>query len=131
LAGYRTKIKVDRIALLEAVRNRKEIEEKEHNKKIENFNKAKENLIKDGLKAIEKVKTKLENGEFPKTTSSYRSSTGTYTINIVVPTLIAEDKFYDPGEYNSSKIDRLIKTLEIAAEDSIAISADDAALYLG
>lgn len=116
------KIKVDTKLLLKAVKERRNKMISDHEIAIHKYQKELESYADSVEKAVQKVALQISKGNLPEFEDSYRKR------GIVIP--IGKEYPSEP-QLNLSQIDRLIKTLELAAEDSITISADDARLYLG
>jgi hypothetical protein len=117
-----SKVKVKTAELLQAVRVRRAQMERDYENKVAKWN-------ADALVASEKVAEALElkardlrggSGKLPDI--NYSKMASVY-VGIAGPG--------DKPRLDTTAIDRLIKTLEIAAEPVLTISADDAARYLG
>ena len=94
----------------------------EHEKSLDKYQKDLEKYAETVEKAVQKIIKEIEKGKLPEYEDSYRRK------GIVIP--IGIECPYEPI-LDLTKIDRLIKTLEIASEDSIQISSEDAQIYLG
>ena len=119
-----TKVKVKTADLLVAVRARRENMVREYEEKLAEHSvnqKRDKGVIVAALRlAAERA---AREGELPEYHNSYR---GGY---LEVPCKL--DRHRDEPYLDITDIDRLIKTLEMAADDTISIGADDAARYLG
>lgn len=118
----KSKIKVNTSELLEAVKERRSAMEREHQKKIDEYTRNAELWPALVQRALEKAGRNLNGLHWEQ---GYRGE-GCY-LKVPVPTRGPED----PGEFENKTIDRLIRSLEMAADDVIVISSDDAAMYLG
>lgn len=121
-----TKVKVKTSELLAAVRKRREKLVAEYERTTEKYKQDTAVVAERVKEALAKATKAAERGEIPETSSHYRN--GKYTTHLLVP---IRGQLPDEPTLNTQKIDRLIRTLEMAAEETIAISAEDAAQYLG
>jgi hypothetical protein len=118
-----SKVKVKTADLLAAVRERRDAEVKAHERALAKYERECAAHGERVVKALEGALVKARAGDYPATDTNWRDNA-----YLVVP--ISGEASKKPV-LNTSKIDRLIATLEMAADESIAISADDAAAYLG
>lgn len=113
------KVKVATDRLLEAVRARREKVISDHERDVKAYAAKEENYRKKVVKALGDVLGRVETGgDLPDT--NYNG------INVPCRSKCPNKPFLD-----TANIDRLIATLELATDESISMSADDAAQYLG
>ena len=115
-----SKIKVSVDRLLECVRKRREQAVKDHAKAVVEYEKERIRTQTAVVKALRAAADRAEKGDLPSSGYNYLS----------IPWKGRLESEPSP-EPDTARIDRLIKTLELASEPSILISADDAAQYLG
>lgn len=115
-----SKINVGTQALLAAVRKRREALVRGHEKETVAYARQVADLGPKVAEFLRKAADKAEAGDFPD--FGYRS----------IEVKCRRD-FERPREphLDLEEIDRLIKTLEMASDDKLAISAADASMYLG
>jgi hypothetical protein len=114
------KVKVSVERLLEAVRARREKMIVQHERDVKAYAAKEAAYRKKVVKAIHDVAVRVEDGgDFPD--ASYNGA-------LNIPCRAKRPSKPDRG---TSGVDRLIATLELATDESIPMSADDAARYLG
>ena len=120
----RVKVKTDK--LIEAVRARRAQVVKDHDSSVAAYAASEKSIRAQVQKDLKTALESLKSSELPKINSNYRQ--GNY---IEVPT--TAERIAEPRDiaYELAKIDRLLKTLEMASDETQTISADDAAQYLG
>jgi hypothetical protein len=118
-----SKVKVNTAQLLAAVRARRAKIESEYERYYKKYERDLEAYPAKVVDALAQALQKAQHGDLPKYEASYNGK------RLEVP--VRFEKPIEPRKTDLSSIDRLIATLEMAAEDTLSISADDAAQYLG
>lgn len=114
-----SRIKVSTPKLLEAMRERRAQMEADHAKAVAAYQRNGDDYRRKVVKALRDAADRVEaGGELP--------DTGYKDLRIPV-----RFKPCDEPSLSTTNIDRLIKTLELASDDAVTLSADDAAKYLG
>lgn len=119
-----SKVKVETSKLLEAVKARRDDALDNHEKAARLFDKQVETYRKEIAKAVKAYLSTIDTldaDELPAMGFNKR-------LQIEISSQVHRPQ---RPRINIEDLNRLIKTLEIAAEDTITISADDAAQYLG
>lgn len=116
--GSSSRVKVQTDRLLDAVKARRAAIVKEHEAAVAGYAAKVEAYQGKVVTALQKALGAAEKGRFPD--QSYRS------LEVPFKAKKPEKPCLDTGG-----IDRLIQTLEMAAEPTLTISAEDAARYLG
>lgn len=114
-----SKVKVSTEGLLQSVRQRRERIIRNHEKDLGKYEKDRERAQGAVAKALRDAADRAERGDLPD--SNYRN-------RLEIPW---RGRIPSKPCLSMAEIDRLIKTLELASEPTITISADDAAEYLG
>lgn len=117
----KSRVKVRTADLLAAVKQRRAEAERKHAQRVAASEKARVAYQKRVVEALAKALADAEAGKLPEHIG--------YQECLRVP--VGFKPVDDPAEFEPRDLDRLIATLEIAAEDTISVSADDAARYLG
>ncbi len=117
-----SKVKVSTGKLLEAVTARRAAIVAEHERALAKYNKDRAGYGEKVCDALRKALSAAEGGRLPEFEGRYEGN------RLVLP---ARFKVPEKPYLNTDQIDRLIATLEIAADETLTISADDAARYLG
>lgn len=122
MARSQSRVKVQTDKLLEAVKARRAKQIATHAKALEKYERDRAAYEGKVVDALRKALAQAEAGKLPTHEHGYRSK------YLQVPV-----RFEHPSKPSSctSSLDRLISTLEIAADPTITISAEDAAQYLG
>jgi hypothetical protein len=120
-----SKVKVRTDELLAAVRARRAKMAKEYREKCDAQGPLKQRYQAAAIRALEEALAKAQKGNLPAFENSYRNASGGW-LKVRVQQCPPEK----PAQ-NTAQIDRLIATLEMAAEPTLTISAEDAARYLG
>lgn len=121
MGTFKTKVKVETSELLAAVEKRKADLLGKYEKELADYEAKYPKFVESVAKEIRDLADRFESG---KTEIRYRYND---TLDVKLKT----KPLTEPIKPDFRSIDRLIATLKIAAEPTIAISADDAAAYLG
>lgn len=117
-----SKVKVSTDKLLDAVKVRRTTLRREYERALAKYEKDCEAYSGKVCDALRKALASAEAGRLPAHDTHYRGQ----HLQVLV-------RFTKPcrPSLNTSQVDRLIATLEMASEPTLTISADDAAQYLG
>lgn len=117
-----SKIKVEVEQLLAAVKVRRESLRKAHDKAVAKYEKDTAAFADKVITDLAKAYDSAISGKLPQLQSQYNGN------RLLIPTRVSQPS---KPSLDLSHIDRLIATLEMSADLTISISADDAAQYLG
>jgi hypothetical protein len=118
MSQFKSKVRVSTDALLESVKERRVADIARYEHELVTYENRRARFQMKVVSALEKATENAKKGKVPET--------GWRSLEVPFP----QDRPEKPY-LNTASIDRLIKTLEMAADETILISADDAAAYLG
>ena len=116
-----SRVKVDTAKLLEAVKARRASEVAAHKRAVAKYEKACGGYQDQVIAALENAAQRAADGRFPEHESRYSGKRLCVSVRFDRP---------DKPTLDTRSIDRLIATLEMAAEPSMVISSEDVARYL-